>query len=291
MTETPLPMFERAGSVEEGNMDFGKPNEGIQLYAQLVSIGNRLNIVPDLTPLRRLDLHFSSMNLMPLLPEFMESGTLFGVPMTPYHSEYNEAQAKKAQREFGDAMDKHRAKVIADHTWETFEEPFRWDLETLVGDGGIIECAFDSSMKKKCQEAGSHISVSPVPDNAERFCLHLVQDIERIYNKYIAGVIWNRKPPAKARTYGRATVIRARRLTGVLISLPLVAPILALALIRSTNWRIGISIAASFLNYQFYFLVLRPSVHFLTVLGASLAALYVVFISNNQIILPVKVST
>jgi DNA transposition AAA+ family ATPase len=58
----------------------------------------------------------------------------------------------------------------------------------MVADGGIIDQNFSCSKKEKFQGAGYYVSLSIPPDNVERLCLRLLQDVERIYDKYILGV-------------------------------------------------------------------------------------------------------
>jgi hypothetical protein len=80
------------------------------------------------------------------------------------------------------------AKVIADHNFEALDEPFWRDWNTLFGNGGIIERLFDGSMKEKYLKLGPFVSISAVPDTTERFCLHLLQNVQDIYDKYVVGV-------------------------------------------------------------------------------------------------------
>jgi hypothetical protein len=149
-------------------------------------------------------MHFSITNLLSILREFEENETLYGVPVNPYDKGYSEAKARKAKFKLGAAMDKHRnhsctfylglhnaneiilgAKAIADHTYETFNEPCWRDIKTLIGDYGLIERNFDSLTKEEFQRARRYVSLSPVLDNAERSCLHLVQKAEWMFGKFV----------------------------------------------------------------------------------------------------------
>ena len=78
--------------------------------------------------------------------------------------------------------------LAAEHHVEELDEPYWHDIEALLGDGGIIERNFDRLTREKLREAGHYASLSTPPDNAERVCLHFIQDVERIYSIYIVGV-------------------------------------------------------------------------------------------------------
>jgi hypothetical protein len=80
------------------------------------------------------------------------------------------------------------ATVIAEHNLEALDEPYWYEVNTLFGDGGIIERHFDGSTKEMHQSVGYYVSISSTPDNAVRLCLHLIQNLEIIYDKYVVGV-------------------------------------------------------------------------------------------------------
>lgn len=80
------------------------------------------------------------------------------------------------------------ALVIAERNFEALDEPYWHDLETWVGDGGIIEQNFDGLTKKKLQEVGCFASLSSPPDNVEHICLRLIRDTVYTFDNYVVGV-------------------------------------------------------------------------------------------------------
>jgi hypothetical protein len=78
--------------------------------------------------------------------------------------------------------------IIAEHNFEALDEPYWHDLGTLLDDGGLVAQNFGDWTKEKQQEVGHFASLSRLPDNAENFCLHRIQNMERFYDKYIVGV-------------------------------------------------------------------------------------------------------
>lgn len=229
--------------------------------------------------------------MMALEQEAKKCSTLFGIEMRPRAKGYNGDKALEAEDRLEDMVKTYSSMLIRERDIEAMEEPYSRDLAGMIGNNGLIERCFDSAKRDSYQELEQYVSLSDPPDIVEGFCLGLIQRTVTIYDRYIIGslyrvVLGEERPANEIPKYGVRTKRATRLFAGAVMALAVVPPIIALAVIQSMEKRIIITILATCINFPLYNLFMPFRAHLLVPVCAALTALYVVFISNNTVILP-----